>query len=212
MIEPQLIDFEGADGSGKTTIITRLAQLPEFAGDVFAREPGGTEFGERIRAILKDPNVKRGIWSELFAFMAARSQLIEEVVAPALKAGRRVFLDRYYPSTLAYQWGAQLGHQDPQPFMQLPEISGMPFPGLVVWHDLEPEIALARRPRRESSADHFDGRDLDFHRRVRASYTHLFTYQPWSQVVRRIDASQTPAAVFTDTLRVIREHLHSSSA
>lgn len=209
-IEPRLIDLEGDDGSGKTTVIERLAKEPEFADDVFTREPGGTILGERLRAVLKDKTIKRCTWAELFTFMAARSELVEEVVRPALQAGRRAFLDRYFTSTLAYQWGAQLGHDDPTEFMRLPEIAGMPFPGLVLWYDLEPEVAMARRPAKESGRDHFDSRDFDFHRRVGDSYRHLFTtYEPWKRVVCRIDAAQPPDAMYNDTLVAIRRHLRA---
>ncbi|MBI5467054.1 MAG: dTMP kinase [Candidatus Kerfeldbacteria bacterium] len=209
-IEPLLIDLEGDDGSGKTTVIARLAKEPEFADDVFTREPGGTILGERLRAVLKDKTVRRSAWAETFTFMAARSELIDEVVLPALLAGRRAFLDRYFTSTLAYQWGAQMGHEDPTEFMRLPKIAGMPFPGLVLWYDLDPAIAMTRRPQQESAHDHFDARELDFHQRVCDSYRRLFTtYEPWKTVVRRIDAAQPPDAVYADTLVAIRDYLRT---
>lgn len=210
MIEKMLIDFEGVDGSGKTTVVDRLRKEPAYAADVFTREPGGTVLGERLRAILKDPAVKRGTWAELFTFMAARSQLIDEVVKPALQAGRRAWLDRYYLSTLAYQWLAQMGHDDPTEFMRLPDMAGMPTPGLVVWFDLDPEVAMSRRPKKDSASDHFDQRDLEFHRRVCESYRYLFTaFEPWKTVVRRIDAAQSPDDVYRQVQSVIATYISS---
>src|SRR5258705_7596688 len=109
------ITFEGLDGSGKSTQITRLAETLTARGlDVLAtREPGGSAIGERIRSILLDSRTS-GLspLAELALMFADRAQHVEEAIEPALKAGKIVICDRYTDSTEAYQgFGRQLGSQ-----------------------------------------------------------------------------------------------------
>ena len=101
-----LITFEGLDYSGKSTQVQLLADRLALQDHrvLVLREPGGTDIGEKIRKMLLDKN-NEGMTeaSELFLFSASRSQLIQEVVHPALDAGMVVICDRYYDSTTAYQ-------------------------------------------------------------------------------------------------------------
>ena len=96
------ITLEGIDRSGKTTQAALLAQAlgPDA---VLLREPGGTPAGERIRELLKDPDLELGPGAELLLFNAARAELCREVVRPALDDGRDVVCDRFIDSTVAYQ-------------------------------------------------------------------------------------------------------------
>jgi dTMP kinase len=98
------ITFEGIDGSGKTTQAELLAKWLEEQGRtvVATREPGGTPLGERVRELLLDGDAMAP-WSEAALFVAARSELVERVIAPALAAGSEVVSDRYLDSSLAYQ-------------------------------------------------------------------------------------------------------------
>lgn len=100
-----LITFEGADGAGKSTQVRELSRRLDERGisALTLREPGGTGLGERVRSLLKDPDVDVSPMSELLLFSAARAELVRERVAPALATGRVVILDRFTDSTLAYQ-------------------------------------------------------------------------------------------------------------
>lgn len=98
------IALEGIDGSGKTTQAARLAAaLGEET--LLVREPGGTTAGERIRELLKDGEVMLDPMAELLLFLAARAQLVSEVIRPAIEAGRDVVCDRFGDSSIAYQIG-----------------------------------------------------------------------------------------------------------
>src|SRR6188472_216096 len=101
----RLITVEGVDGAGKTTVAAALAgALRERGHDVeLLREPGGVELSERIRALVKDPALRVGARAEALLYAAARAQLVDERVAPALATGTWVVLDRFVDSSLAYQ-------------------------------------------------------------------------------------------------------------
>lgn len=102
--DPMFVTFEGLDGSGKTTQIELLRERLEAEGHevVAVREPGGTELGEGIRTlVLHGPHMTA--WSEAALYAAARAELVDEVIAPALERGADVLCDRYVDSSLAYQ-------------------------------------------------------------------------------------------------------------
>jgi dTMP kinase len=111
---PIFVSFEGIDGAGKSTQVERLKAFLEDRGRkvVVAREPGGTELGERIRELLLDGD-EVVPWAEAYLFAAARAQLVERVLRPALARGCDVVVDRYVDSSLAYQGVARgLGSED----------------------------------------------------------------------------------------------------
>lgn len=112
---PLFVVFEGIDGAGTTTQAKLLAHFLNTQGHpvVVAREPGGTEIGERIRDLLLDPSlVDMAARAELLLYSASRAQLVDEVIGPALKAGKPVISDRYAASTIAYQGaGRGLGRE-----------------------------------------------------------------------------------------------------
>lgn len=180
------ITFEGIEGSGKTTQIRLLAGALKRQGHdvVETREPGGTTIGERIRSVLLDAaHHAMAPIAELLLYAAARNQHVEEVILPALSAGRTVLCDRYADATTAYQGAAR--NIDPQILRNVHAIAteGL-WPDLTVLLDLPANDGLARaidRNRKSADAareDRFEREALAFHERVRAGYLAIAKTEP----------------------------------
>jgi len=184
------ITLEGPDGSGKTAQAERLRGALAATGREAAlvREPGGTPAGERIRAILMDRDESSVLLTQradALLFMAARAQLVETVIRPALARGAIVISDRYLDSTLAYQgFGGQLGVEDLLPVGRF--ATGGLRPDLTILFDVPVETGLARKSAAETTRfeAHFD---RAYHERVRAGYLALAAADPDRWIV--IDAS-----------------------
>jgi dTMP kinase len=192
------ITLEGIDRSGKTTQAARLAEALGPA-TLLLREPGGTPAGERIRALLKDPEVELGPGAELLLFNAARSQLVNEIVSPALEAGRDVVCDRFIDSTVAYQGVARgLGIEVVEKLNRL--VVGSCVPDLTVLLRIEPDRAYAREG---DAGDRFEDEGLEFQRRVADAYDELAARHPERFVV--IDAESEPGAIHAEIMRAVVE-------
>lgn len=155
------VTVEGGDGAGKSTLIEHL--VPHF--DLITREPGGCELAETIRKwLLHSPTCPE---AETLLFLAARAQHINEVIEPALKAGKSVLCDRFNDSTIAYQgYGRQLGRERVETLCNL----ACPLkPDLSIYIDLDPKIALARL----KGLDRIEQEELAFHERVREGFLAL---------------------------------------
>ena|SRR5215211_1662517 len=186
------VTFEGIDRSGKTT---QARLLCEALGDeaLGVREPGGTEAGERVRAILKDRTVPLASETEALLFAAARSELVSGVILPALAEGRVVVSDRFLDSSLAYQGGARgLGIEDVERVNRF-ATRGL-RPGLTFLLEIEPAVAAARA----GESDRFEDEGGALQEAVLAAYERLIELDPerW----RRIDADRPPDAVHADVL------------
>lgn len=173
------ITFEGIDGSGKTTQLRILADRLRHAGRtvVEAVEPGGTEIGRQIRAIVLDGrNTKLTPRAELLLYFASRAQNVEEVIRPALAAGQIVLCDRFTDSTLVYQgYGRGLGAEV---VLTLDQIACQGLqPDLTVFVDIDLDESLARARGRNvtssSSETRLDDESREFHKRVRDAYLAL---------------------------------------
>ncbi len=169
----RFIVFEGGEGSGKDTNIDRLKKEYTNRDDlVFTREPGGTVLGERIREILFVKEASpMSIKAELILFLAARAELIEEVIAPALMAGKTVVSNRFGLSTVAYQiYGRE--RQEYLPFLlSISEfVVGEWKPDAYILLDVSPGIGLERVMKRKGEINRFDTEKLDFHKRVQGGY------------------------------------------
>jgi len=156
--------LDGLDGCGKSTQAARLARALG-AETLHLREPGSTAAGERIRALLLDPEPALGAAAQALLFAAARRQMLDELVEPALKSGRDVVCERFHPSTFAYQ-GFALGAGEERVLSLLEAWAGAPAPDLTLILDLDPESARARRGTR----DRFESAAREFHERVAEGY------------------------------------------
>jgi dTMP kinase len=190
------VTFEGIDRSGKTT---QAGLLCDALGDeaLGVREPGGTEAGERVRELLKDPSVALSPEAEALLFAAARSELVAEVILPALDAGKVVVSDRFLDSSLAYQGGARgLGIEDVERVNHF-AVRGLK-PDLTFLLDLSPDDAAARA----GESDRFEDEGAELQEAVGAAYERLVSADPerW----RRIDARRSPEEVHADVLEAVR--------
>lgn len=177
------ISFEGPDGSGKTTQLTQLVDhLQEQGYTVFlTREPGGTDIGDQIRAVLHDlKNEGMDPHTEILLYAASRAQLVAQEIRPRLAAGEIVLSDRYADSTLAYQgYGHGLDLATLRTILQF--ATGGLQPDLTVFLDITAEEGLARRKQGALSGEEWtrlDAYPLDFHRRVRQGYLTLIDEDP----------------------------------
>lgn len=214
LVRGRFIAFEGPDGAGKSVQATRLAATLRAAGAVvtLTREPGGTPLGERIREVLLEgDDPPRTAESDALLFNAARSQLVRDVVAPALARGETVICDRFADSTMAYQgYGSGL---DREGLRQLERLAtGGLRPDLIILLDLPATVGLARRAhgapgeltRFERSVHH----DLAFHGRVREGYLEMAAADPGRWEV--IDGTGEPSVVAERIAAVSRTHERTS--
>ena len=195
------LTFEGVDGSGKTTQVELLrARLEEDGRDVVAtREPGGTPLGERVRELL----LGRGemtAWAEAALFAAARAELVETVIRPALERGADVVCDRYVDSSLAYQGIARgLGIEAVLEF-NLAATGGL-LPDQTFLLSLDPEAAARRR---RAARDRIEGEGAAFQADVDRAYRELAARFP--ERITLVDGSQPPdqiAAFVHDRIRAL---------
>lgn len=187
------ITFEGGEGSGKTfqarALCRRLVKLDIPV--LLTHEPGGTLIGERLARWLKRAqNIGINPHTELLMFSASRSQLVVDVIRPALNDGKVVICDRYTDSTIAYQsYGRALELSVVESINNL-ATQGL-TPGLTVMLDLPVEEGLARK--KDSRLDRFERENLAFHIRVREGYLRMAADEPQRWLV--IDASQSKVKI-----------------
>lgn len=197
------ITLEGPEGSGKTS---QLALLVEFLRQqgytvLATREPGGTQIGDQIRAVLSDlDNQDMRPRTELLLFQASRAQLVEQVIRPHLQQGGIVLCDRYADSTLAYQG---YGHQT-FPLEQVQAIinfaTGGLKPDLTLLLDVDVKAGLERRAQ-GGDWNRLDAYQLEFHQRVRRGYLQMAQAEPQRWVV--IDAARSMDEVQEEIREVV---------
>jgi len=190
------VSIEGIDGCGKTTQIKLLAEYLSQLGVEFTivREPGGTRAGEEIRQILLHKDFHLCAESELLLFMAARAQIVREVVRPALESGRLVIADRFMDSSVAYQGvGRDLGQKVVE-FMNS-FVVGNTVPDITLYIDVPADVAMSRM-RKEKKNDKIEVESLEFFERVRKGYERLMVENSKRFVL--IDGRQAEEQVHED--------------
>jgi dTMP kinase len=222
------VTLEGGEGAGKSTQATALRRTLEAQGRrvVQLREPGGTAFGEELRALLLS-STKIATRTEMLLFLAARSELVDKVIKPALESGIDVICDRFIDSTMAYQGYGRGLDLDLIETLNAAVIDGC-LPDLTVLLDVDPDLGLARGAN-DSAGDAIEGhwqaglslaesseaaghgggrrvggRDKRFHQRVRRGYLAMAKSQPERWLV--LDATLPPeqiAAQIEERLKVI---------
>jgi dTMP kinase len=179
MLARVFITFEGLDGSGKTTQVELLKRALEADGHevVATREPGGTELGEAVREVVLHRHEEIVPWAEAALFAAARAQLVERVIAPALARGATVLCDRYIDSSLAYQ-GAGYGN-DMTELRTLQDFATAGLrPDLTLLLDVPVEVGLERTRRRAEWNRFEDTEEVAFFEAVREAYLRFAGDEP----------------------------------
>ena len=194
------VSLEGIDGSGKTTQAKLLAkELGE--GTVLVREPGGTELGERLRDLILKSSDLLSPMVELQLFCVARSQLVDQVIRPALDEGRTVVSDRFSDSSVAYQGGGR--GLDPADVRNLCNIvtEGL-WPDLTIYLKIDPDEAFSKL----ADSDRIESEGVDFQRKVAKGYERIAAEEP--ERVRVIDAKGSVKAVHKRVLEEVGRLAH----
>ncbi len=210
----RFITFEGLDGCGKSTQLEKLAAVLRVRGIdvVTTREPGGTIIGERIRAVLLDSRTA-GLdpHAEMALMFASRTQLIAEVIAPALEAGQWVLCDRFTDSTEAYQGGGRQLGSDAVLQLHRALCRGL-WPDLTILMDSDVSASVRRARRRNLAAseetpdeNRFEKESYAFFTRVRNAFLQIAQREP--QRVVRVDARPPLEIVHPQIVRVVFDRL-----
>jgi dTMP kinase len=195
------VTFEGLDGCGKSTQAELLAEALAADGRevVATREPGGTELGERIRELLLGGG-EVAPWAEATLFAAARAQLVEDVIAPALERGADVVCDRYLDSSLAYQGIARGLGLEHVLELNLHAIRGL-LPDRTFLLLVDPAESARRLG---EGSDRIERENGDFRVRVDAAYRELAEFFP--QRITTIDGTRPPREIAEEILGELRQH------
>ena len=201
------ITLEGIDFSGKTTQARYIINLfkKNKIEYLFLREPGGTRLSERIRRILLSKGeIDICPKSELWLYLAARSQIVQDMIIPALKLGKIVLCDRFYDSTYAYQ---AFGRGLDRDFINRANLFAADnlVPDLTLLYDLTAALAAKRKQKLSRAKDRLENEKLAFFRRVRKGYLDLAENQPGRFKV--IEASQTIEEIRRETTELLIEFL-----
>jgi dTMP kinase len=203
LMNGKFITFEGSEGSGKSTqtaLVLEYLQSKKLPA-LLLREPGGVKLSENIRKLLLDVrNIGMGDECETLLYMAARAQMVKEVLGPQLRSGKIVLCDRFLDSTIAYQgYGNGIDIKTIER-LGLFATKGL-VPDLTILFDIQPEKGLGRAG---SKKDRIESRPLDYHNRVRQGYLDLSKQYPARIKVIKVDAPKEEifkrVKLYVDTL------------
>lgn len=197
------ISFEGTEGVGKTTLIRKIHQYFEQQGKevVLTREPGGTPLAEQIRTLLLAVNHDEQMShdTELLLIYAARAQHLQQVILPALAAGKIVLSDRFTDASFAYQCAGRGLSQEKLQLLNQTFVAKMP--NITFWLDAPIELGMTRA-RERGALDRFEQEKLSFFAKVRAGYETLWQAEP--ERIKRLDATQNADVVFDEALQYLK--------
>lgn len=193
------ISFEGTEGVGKTTLIRKIYEYLVQQGQevVLTREPGGTPMAEQIRSLLLSVNHDENMSNdtELLLMYAARAQHLQQVIVPALLAGKTVLCDRFTDASFAYQCAGRGLSREKLHVLNQNFVSHMP--NVTFWLDAPIELGMSRA-RERGALDRFEQEKVTFFEKVRAGYQELFEQSP--ERMKRLDATQSPEQVFAQAV------------
>ena len=197
------ISFEGTEGVGKTTLIRKIYEYFERQGEhlVLTREPGGTPLAEKVRHLLLAVNheEKMAHDTELLLIYAARAQHLQQVIMPALNAGKTVLSDRFTDASYAYQCAGRGLSKEKLSILNQTFVAQMP--DITFWLDAPIELGMSRA-RERGALDRFEQEKVEFFQRVREGYQEL--HQLYPERVKRLDATQAPELVFEQALSYLK--------
>ena len=207
MKQGKFITLEGIDGAGKSTQLAWIVELLQRAGlqAVVTREPGGTELGEQLRAVLLDKSMTMHAETEALLMFAARREHLDKVILPALAQGQWVISDRFTDASFAYQGGGR-GLDTGKLEILEHWVQGALQPDLTLYFDVSVEVGQ-QRVSQIKAADRFEKERVDFFQRVRAAY--LDRARQFPGRIKIIDSSQSLAqvkAAVEQTLQPLLNH------
>lgn len=192
--------IEGGDGVGKGTIVSHLQTTFPKEAFVYTREPGGTEVGERVRALLLECDMTPE--TEMMLHFSYRPEIFERIILPSVRSGKHVIDERHIASTYAYQIvGRECGNLLPSFLAMEHVLSEIITPDLYIYLDLDPKIATERLKKSGKTLDRFELEGEAFHRRVRAGYHEYFKTHP--SVI--VDANRSPELILPEVESIIRK-------
>ena len=197
------ISFEGTEGVGKTTLIRKIYEYLVQQGQevILTREPGGTPMAEQIRSLLLSVNHDENMSNdtELLLMYAARAQHLQQVIVPALLAGKTVLCDRFTDASFAYQCAGRGLSREKLNVLNQSFVSHMP--NVTFWLDAPIELGMSRA-RERGALDRFEQEKVTFFEKVRAGYQELFELSP--ERMKRVDATQSPEQVFAQAVAYLK--------
>lgn len=204
------ITLEGVEGCGKSTLSKALKEKISGLGHklCMTREPGGSDLGQNLRAMLLHSEQKIAPTAELFMFLADRAQHVQTIIRPALKRGEIVICDRYLDSTTVYQGYGRGFELENLHFLNQLATQGL-YPNLTLLLDLEVEIGLSRANQRQQDQDEgrFEAEELSFHKRIRQGFLDLAAREQRFVI---IDASQSVDQVMEQAWQAVESRLNKS--